>query len=281
LFQNEAVRRNTRQTAGNPMIYQEKGFTVHFRLDKSNELLRVEDYEVAAAENFYAFLWDLAHQQKLGKIIFPVRPYDLYLLKNERFVMEGYLDGFFAGVPGCLLAGYLQPGRVLSSTLAEEQRILNGILTSPRTSSKTLSADIKIGPVTEKEAAVLNEITGNDLAQVTSSLKKGDLCLVARQGETVAGAIVAERNGKYQRAEITRCSVLPAYRQSNLMNILLNALAEKCRSLGIKCVYSLTRASSYDFNLTLHNSGFLFRGTLINHCSVGGRFENLHLWMLP
>lgn len=281
MFQNGAVKIKTLKKAGSRTIHREKGFTVYFRLDKSNELLWVEDYEVAATEKFYTFLWNLARQHELGKIAFPIRPYDLYLLKNERFIVEGYLDGFFAGVPGCFLAGYLQPGRVLSSSLAEEQRILNRILTSPRTSPKALPADIKIGPATENDAAFVSVITGSNPAQVISSLKKGDICLVARQKGTVTGAVVAERDFKYQRAEITRCSVLPEHRNSSLVKILLKTLAEKCRSLGIKCIYSLARASSDDLNLTLHNSGFLFRGTLINHCSAAGRFENLHIWMLP
>jgi len=277
----EVLQQCPQQAVSRRMIHREKGFTVHFRLDKANELLWVEDYEIAAKESFYAFLWNLAREQQLGKIIFPVRPYDLYFLKNDQFIAEGYLDGYFAGVPGYIMAGYRQPARVLSASLAEEQRILNGILTSPRACSQTLPAGIRIETATENKTAVSSRDPGNDPARIVSSVKKGDLCLVARQGEKIAGAVTAERNLKYRRVKITGFSVLPAYRQSNLINILFRTLAEKCRSLGIKCIYSLTQASSGQLNRTLHNAGFLFRGTLINHWAAGGRFENLHLWLLP
>lgn len=281
VLNNSARKQKILKEAGDLFVHQEKGFTVHVRLDRGNELLWVVDYEVSASKNFYNYLWELARHLNVGKIIFPVRPYDLYLLKNEWFVMEGYLDGFFAGVPGCFLAGFRNPGRALSSSLAEEQRALTRILISRRTRQTFLPPGIKITQATENDAATLNLILKTNPARIVSALRKGDVYLVARQAEKITGVVAAERDLKYKRAEITRYAILPEYQNSHLSNVLFRALGEKCRSLGIHCLYSLVKASAYELNLALHNSGFLFRGTLVNNCSVAERFENLHIWVLP
>lgn len=279
MFQNQINHRITNRETSARSIYKDKGFTVQVSPDVGNKLLWVIDYEVSAKDHFYRFLWKYAHKHNLGKIIFPVRPYDLYLLKDERFVMEGYIDGFFAGAPGCILAGYPQPRRVLSASLAEEQRALSKILTLKRKKTSPLPAGIQIRQATENEASALGLMLKINQTRITSALKKGYLCLVAWQEKKVIGAATAEHNFKYARSEITHCTIIPEYRDNVLLSAILESLQEKCHFLGIKCVYSLVKSSSYRMSLALHRAGYLFRGTLINNCYTAGQFENINIWV--
>ncbi len=279
MLKNNARERTAGQKSNYRYVYQEKGFSVQVRLEKSNQLLWVTDYEIAVKDNFYSFLWELARKHGAGKIVFPLRPYDLYLLKNERFVMEGYVDGFFAGVPGCFLAGYPKPGRALSSSLAKEQRLLSRILTSPRKETPSLPAGIKIRPATENDAPFLSLMLQENPGGITSSIKKGDIYLAAWRGDQLAGVASAACDLKYGRAEIVHCLTLPEHQNNGLTSALLRSLQEKCRSLGIKCLYYLARASSYQANFTFHSLGYLFRGTLINNRYTKGQFENINIWV--
>lgn len=260
-------------------VYREDGFTAHVLLDRNNELLWVDDYEVAAKNDFYSFLWKLARQNNLGKIIFAVRPYDLYLLKNEGFIWEGYVDGFFAGVPACFLAGYLQPGRSLSSSLAEEQRTLSKILTLRGESQNIPPAGTKIRQATKNDTGTCHLFLKSEPSGIVSTRRKGNLSLIAWQKEKPAGVVTAACDLKYKRAEIIHCAALPGFEEGDILRSLLASLVQKCQALGIKCIYALARASSSPINLALHNSGYLFRGTLINNCSVTGQFENAHIWV--
>ncbi|MGQ9824866.1 MAG: hypothetical protein ACUVSK_07695, partial [Desulfotomaculales bacterium] len=77
---------------GKKIIFAEKYFRTELVIDQSHQRLLVVDYEAAEGKYLCRFLWKTARENNTGKILFPVRPYDLYFLNTDQFVPEGYVD---------------------------------------------------------------------------------------------------------------------------------------------------------------------------------------------
>ncbi|MNP81484.1 N-acetyltransferase YodP [compost metagenome] len=50
------------------------------------------------------------------------------------------------------------------------------------------------------------------------------------------------------------------------------------KKIGIKTLYSVVRAKSFDANILFSKIGFKFSGTLINNTNISGRIESMNVW---
>lgn len=62
------------------------------------------------------------------------------------------------------------------------------------------------------------------------------------------------------------------------MNHLIAALEKEMADREIFHVFSLARAASYGMNAVLHQSGYSYRGRLINNCYIYESLENMNVW---
>jgi len=112
-------------------------------------------------------------------------------------------------------------------------------------------------------------------------LGKAALFRVVKYKQAIVSIAAAEVDWANSSAEMTNCATLPELRGLGLMSSLLHALEKDCLAHQIYCLYSLARASMYGMNLVFHRLGYVYQGTLINNCHIGGNYEDMNIWAKP
>ncbi|MFZ5644313.1 MAG: putative beta-lysine N-acetyltransferase [Bacillota bacterium] len=271
--------------------YSNRGHSVQVRIENYSRRLWVTGYETDGIESLSDFLIDLARDKNVEKIIFPVRVGDSASLLENGFLSEGSVNAYFKGEDSLFLAAYPSPRRALSLTYASEQRMLKEILQREQGRSKNLPEGIIVRRATTSDASKISKLFRKvftsyptpvyDPHYLKLCIESDDIFLVAEQGDKLAGVAAAELNRQNLRAELSDCATAPDFRGKGLNTLLLAQLEKICLSQNINCLFSLARASSYGMNLVLHRLGYEYGGTLINNCHIGGRYENMNIWVRP
>lgn len=271
--------------------HQEPGFSLSARLEKTSRRIWVSDCRASDPAALRHFLLDLAREKGLGKIVLPVRPEDSGRIQGDGFVEEGVIDGYFRGAHAHFLAAFPRSKRGISLSLARERKILREILDRPQGWQGRLPPGFTMRPAVSKDILLMAELFRQvfrsyptpvyDPHYLARSMEKGDLFLVVYHGRQLVSVAAAEIQPEEQRAKLTNCATVPEYQGRGLNTLILAEVEKRCLARGMKCLYSLARASSCGMNLVLHRLGYVFRGTLINNCHIGGRFENMNIWVKP
>jgi len=270
--------------------HQGKNFLIEALMDKINRRIWVADYSVRDHRALRAYLVEMALRKGLEKIVFPVRVTDEEKIKGPFLIREGSVRGYFNGEDASFLAAYPSPDRGCSGTLEGERDLLKKIFSDPGSVQKSIG-DLTVRKAGREDLQSMADLFSRvfityptpvfDAHYLESALAKGDLYLVAQSGGLLVGVAAAEINREQGRAELTNCATDPGFRGRGVNTFLLREIEKICLSRGIKCLYSLARASSYGMNLVFHRLGYSFGGTLINNCHIGGRFENMNIWDRP
>lgn len=268
---------------------QEPEFYVQAHLDQVSRRIWVNQYQTTNPTALRNFLKELAREQALEKIIFPVRTEDLNRFSGEGFAEEGVIEGYFPGTNGHFLSAYPSSKRGNSQVLSQEQQILQDIFAHSKRDLSPLPKEFTLRRATRKDtyamAKLFSEVFKSyptpvyDPLYLARSMKKGDLFMVVYNRQKLAGVAAAEIDWEHRRAELTNCATHPDYRGLGLNSILLKKVETKCLAQQINCLYSLARATSYGMNLVLHRLGYVYQGTLINNCHIGGGFEDMNIWV--
>lgn len=265
-----------------------KNFFVHVYLDQFNRRLWVDDYEAGDPGSMSGFLLDLALMRRMEKIILPAREGDEKKLKGEVFLTEGAIRGYFNGTNAHFLAAFPSAKRAESPSLEEEKKMLKDIMRLPRERKVKKPDGFSLRQAVKTDVSDIAGLFRKVFATYPSpvldpdylarSMDRGDIYMVVYHGRRLAGAAAAEMRTDQRRAELTNCATDPGYRGMGLNTLLLARIEKDCLARGIKCLYSLARASSYGMNLVLHRLGYIFGGSLINNCHIDGAFENMNIW---
>lgn len=255
--------------------------------DYTSERLWVFDYRVRDYDAFVECLDRRARAKGFGKIIIPTRESDAAAMAAAGFVSEGRAEGFFRGETAYFLVRYLRPERRESPLLKEELETLAEILRRPQTPPPAGEFTLRTA-----EPADIPELAGlfgtvfrsyptpiDDPEYLALTMRLGTFYQVAEHEGRIVGAAAAEVNPAHQHAEMTDFATHPDFRGRGLASHLLAALEQVCAARGFPCLWSLSRAGSYGMNLVFHRLGYRHGGTLINNAHIGGRFEDLHLWV--
>lgn len=68
------------------------------------------------------------------------------------------------------------------------------------------------------------------------------------------------------------------FRGKGLACYLVISMEEEMKKIGIKTLYSVVSAKSFDANILFSKIGFKFSGTLINNTNIFGRIESMNVW---
>lgn len=257
--------------------------------DHTNRRLWVFDYQAQDHAAFAAHLLRHAGERSFGKIVLPAREEDTARLTTAGFVTEARAEGFFGGRTACFLAYYLQPERRESPLLAGEMEMLAKILRRPDVVGSEPDPEFTLRAATAADIPEMARLFGtvfpsyptpvDDPAYLALTMRLGTLFQVATAGSRIVGAAAAEVDRPHKNAEMTDCATHPDFRGRGLASHLLSALERACAEHGCRCFWSLSRAGSFGMNLVFHRLGYRHGGTLINNAHIGGRFEDLHLWV--
>lgn len=268
---------------------EHKGFCLHAHNDHTNKRLWVFAYRVQDWTDFANYVDRHARAKGFGKIIVPTREADAAALAATGFINEARAEGFFRGETAYFLVRYLCPQRRKSTLLDEELAMLADIQRRPRKAPAAPEPGFELRPAAWGDipelAALFDRVFAsyptpiNDPEYLALSMRLGTIFQVARHNGRIVGAAAAETDPAQRHAEMTDCATHPDYRGQGLASRLIAALEEECAARGYRCFWSLSRAGSYGMNLVFHRLGYRHGGTLINNAHIGGRYEDLHLWV--
>lgn len=265
------------------------GFQAQVHLDRTNGRLKVTAYRGPDWTALTGYLDRTASEAGLGKILFNVRESDGEVLAGFGYVKEGTIPAFFSGETALCFSRFVDPARAVSPYLAEEDRILAQIAKSSPSPAKPLPGGFSLARLGPDDAGRLARLYARvfesyptpllDPAYIRSIIASHVVFCGVLAGGALVGAASAEVSEEHRNAELTDCATLPEYRGQGILTHLIEELEETMWRRGLGVLYSLARAGSYGMNAVLQRRGYEYRGRFLNNCHIGGRLEDMNLWV--
>lgn len=272
----------------NILMETNSSFAVKLSVDLFSKRLWVKDYTYQDAGRMLDYINHAAMNNGLEKVILPVRKNHLPDFTSGGFSLEGWIDGYFNGADGYFLTAYPVKKRSESRVLREHRRQIRRITGRRHKKPAPLPAGAAMFAPEFKDIPALAGFFKKSFSSYPSPVDQPDYLAVllgrsalfaaVKRKEQIISVAAAEFDCEGGSAELTNCATLPDNRGGGLMSRLIAGLEKECLSRGIKCLYSLARASSYGMNLVFHRLGYRYRGTLINNCHICGDYENMNIW---
>lgn len=271
--------------------HRRDGFEVQLYFDFINSRLKVKEFSGNDTEGLSRYIINVARDNKLGKILFNAGEGLKPVLEGAGYVLEGIYPGFFNGVDAYGYSFFTDNNRKKSPYLEKEEEILRAITDSTRNNSraKSLPEGLSMRVVTSDDVQPVVELYRKifstypspllDTGYVTRVMNSHVLFVAVFKGDRPVSAASADMDLKNKNAEITDCATLPEYRGKGLLTHLIKYLEKAMKGKRINCLYSLARAGSYGMNASLYNLNYRFTGRFINNCHIGGRYEDMNLWV--
>lgn len=269
--------------------YHGKAFNAAMYIDMINQRLIITDYDGNGWEEAGRALPGVAMHYGLGKVLFNVRAGDGANLKEYGFVAEGRFPGYFRNEDAVCYAYFTDPQRGRSEYIEQEEEVLRKVGRLDHEIPPDLAPEYSLRTVQDHEAEQLVELYAHVFTSYPSPLMKVGYVRQVMATRTVFKGIFKEgrlisaaaAEIKEHRAEITDCATLKKHRGEGLLTHLLQALEDEMRVGRIEVLFSLARAGSFGMNAVLHRGQYAYSGRFINNCHIGGRFEDMNLWVKP
>jgi len=261
--------------------------------DFTNLRVRVFPYEAVDYYRLAERVKVLAREKKLGKIIFYSKKEGRPDLARAGFVMEGRITGFFNGKDAFCYSYFIDSARSRSRYVEEEDKIIREV-----TGKKVLGKNAAELP----PGYILREVREDDVdglaslyksvfvsypsplfspAYILKTMKDSTYFLAVFKNDIPVGAGSAEMDLINQNAEITDLATHKGSRGLGLATVIIKALEKEMCGRRLNCLYSLCRAGVPGVNRVLYKLGYSCEGRLINNCHIGGRFEDMNIWVKP
>jgi len=263
-------------------------------VDRVNARLKVLDCDGNFSE-ITDTLIDLARRAGSGKIIYFAPGAELKSLERKGFVLEGEIESFFNGDTAYGFSLFIHENRKISQYTLVENKIIEEINKGKETSStrdgnKLPGFDgICFRAVTEDDIPGLAQMYRQVFVSYPSPLLQPEYMLYAMRnsvmfmgafcGTKPVSAASLEIDRKNCNAELTDCATLKEYRGRGILQKLMEMLEEESKKDKLRVLYSLARAGSFGMNASLAKFGYKYRGRFLNNCHIGGRFEDMNLWV--
>ena len=259
-------------------------------VDKINNRLRLTSYAGDLGEIALA-LAEMAQKLLLGKVIIFAPHEDSANLESSGYGCEGKITAYFRGQTAYIYTLFVDPQRRQSSYHQQEAQILNTIKQAQLKVRNSDLGDLQIRPAENGDIDNLIELYSQTFKSYPSPLMEKAylqqimqhkvVFICAFKGGQPVSAASLELDQENANAELTDCATLKEYRGRGLLQEIMNRLEERARKIGLVVLYSLARAGSYGMNASLYKLGYNFEGKLVNNCHIGGRYENMNIWVKP
>jgi putative beta-lysine N-acetyltransferase len=286
-----SITRNCRDKQDHSEIHKQSTFEAQLYLDFTNSRLKVKSYCGNDIKGLAAYLIDVAKEEELGKILFNIDEKGAPELEAAGYVLEGKYPGFFNGNTAWGYSFFVDDNRKESKYWEKEEDILQSILSRQRkeSSGRKLDDNLYMRAAVAADAGPLARLYGEIFSTYPSPLLEQDYIKEVMQSHVLFAAIFrgdlpvsaasADMDAKNSNAEITDCATLTEYRGKGLLTYLIRFLEKEMEKRKIHCLYSLARAGSYGMNASLYNLGYNYSGRFVNNCHIGGRYEDMNLWV--
>lgn len=237
-------------------------------------------------------LLTLAQQKELDKIIvFEREPFQA-AWREQGYIPEGTIDGFYNGEPAFLQSRFLSSQRMAAPYRKEEDEIIRTIHQAENDSlASPLPPGLEIRNAEIQDAPDIVEIFSEvfdsyptpmfEVAYVQKVMQENVHLAVAENENGLIGVASAEIDFARQNAEITDCATLPSYRGRGIMNHLIGFLEKQMVKRNVPHLFSLARAVSFGMNKALYNRDYVYRGRLVKNVHIAGKWEDMNIWVKP
>ncbi|MCM3706367.1 MULTISPECIES: putative beta-lysine N-acetyltransferase [Cytobacillus] len=258
-----------------------------FEVDKYND--RIVSYIVKADESSVKHISSLEKEYYPSKVIVYTLPEHAGRFRENGYIMEGKISGFFHGKDGQIFAKYPKSTRKESSAFDENQGILKAAVSDSKEISKViLKEDFEMIEVTEKDADELAALYKkvfkyyptdvHDPDYLKQVMGKDYFFTAIRHNGKIVSAASAMVMEEFNCAEVTDCATDPDFRGNRLIYSIILELEKRLKENGVQTLFSLTRAQSHGMNLTVKRLGYQYEGTLVNNCVISSGYEDMNIW---
>ncbi len=267
-----------------------EGNYIEILIDRTNERLNVVDYEVHNWEKIVSYLGEAAARNHLGKILLYIRRTDDYPMEKYGYMREGVIPGFFLGDDALCYSRFTDFERSQSPNYQQEEELVKKIMIEKKKEGiKVLPAGYMVCKIRRDQVDDLVKLYRKIFSSYPSPLLNPDYVHNVMQthvtfygvfaGDCLVSAASADMDERNLNAEITDCATLSEHRGKGLLSYLITLLEKEMRAKKMGTLYSLARAGSYGMNAALYRLGYEYMGRFINNCHIGGRFEDMNLWV--
>ncbi len=268
---------------------REEGCEIDLTIDYYNRRLKVLNFE-GDLPDICRRLDYLANKNQFDKIFIKATAQDWQGFLAHGYMLEGIILHYFNGENAYVVSRFLSRDRITSPTLLEESALIQELMHQPR---KNRPLDLPEGYTltlaTEDDIPGLVILYSHVFESYPSPLTMPDFLLstmrrnlvyaVIKDGDgNIVSAASADLDTKHRNAEMTDCATFPSERGKGLMRILLVRLEDELRRRGIRCAYTLARATAPGMNKVFYDLTYEYCGRLINNCDISGGFEDINIW---
>ncbi|MFY4776860.1 putative beta-lysine N-acetyltransferase [Metabacillus sp. RGM 3146] len=268
--------------------FKNSRFHAEIGLDHFNKRTKLEDYH-GDLNSLIDELMVITKKAGFSKIILKAKHPDIAIALANAYQLEGVIDGYFKGSDAYLFSRFLTEERCYTSEWIKEDAVLDALKSLKVTNVVQWDLEeVVIRKAEGKDASRLAELYNaifqvyptpvSDSEYLAKSIKSGNVFYVAEIKDRIISAASAEINEALCNAEITDCATMPEYRRHKFIQILIGKIAQELKQRGIFQVYSLARARSFGMNAALYNSGYQYKGRLLNNCYIFKSLENMNVW---
>ncbi|MDG5787514.1 putative beta-lysine N-acetyltransferase [Evansella sp. AB-P1] len=230
---------------------------------------------------------EVCKDEGFGKIIIFSTLKNSEGLREEGFLIEGSLTGFYYGDNAFIYSKYKKQDRGISTTDLMVKQTLKTVHEDKKTLLK-IDTPYSIEKVKKDELNELAQLYKSvfpvyptnifDPTYLKSAMEKNYTFMVAKdKDQRLLGAASAMNSG-FGSAEITDCAVGKEHRGKQLLPAIILSLENELVNQGIYHCYSITRAVSVGMNMIVKRLGYSYEGTLVNNCIISTGFEDMNIW---
>lgn len=269
-------------------IVENDEYSIKVYIDFHNKRVKLTQYEGNAGK-ISAKLTELCIKHGLGKIISTIYSKDTDAFCNNGYIIEGVIPGFFKGEPGYCTSFFALEERASSTSLEEENTIVNKAKELKNQYENTYNDIFQIKTATENHVEQLAYLFNavfetyptpiNNPDYIKKVMNNHVLFKIAEYQGQIVSAASADINPEFLNAEITDCATLREFRGKGLLSQLIYSLEQQLRQRNLITLFSLSRSLSAGINIVLSKHGYEYTGRLINNCDIMGKFEDMNIWV--
>ncbi|ARI77899.1 putative beta-lysine N-acetyltransferase [Halobacillus mangrovi] len=261
----------------------------YFDVEPISRRIKVYELPENMNEERMKELHTAAAEMNCDKLIFYVKAQtdEEEILRELSAKLEGEIKGFFRGEDTKIYAKYLDPDRNQPDSKNVISRVRELDLTS-HAMKEGLQEGYTMTWGKEDQAEEMAKFYKSIFSKYPTPIHEPDyivkmlndnvhFSLIYHDGKIVS-ACSADIFSDYGAAEFTDCATLPAYRGQGLLSHQYPFLQEKMKALGIKTMYSYTRAISMGMNIITAQQGFTYGGCMVQNSMIGTGLEDMNIW---
>ncbi|QNO14993.1 putative beta-lysine N-acetyltransferase [Alkalicella caledoniensis] len=272
-------------------VIEEEGYYTKIFLDTYNQRVEVIDYEGKDIDGLTTRLDYLAQKNNFGKVYLKAKSDDWEKFLTHGYILEGIFKHYYNGDNAYSLAKFFSKERRISEGFEKENEIIEEVAKiEPEVEfNSNLPNTYNIRPATKEDIPELialydrvfetYPIPLNQPLYLEKLMDSDVYFMVITNGGKIVSAASADMSKRYKNAEITDCATHPDERGNGLMSVIINALENEMKDMGIICLYSIARSLSFGMNTVFKKHNYTYTGRLINNCNIFGKFEDMNVWI--